>query len=797
MSIHVSELGAANVRESAALGTYEINVRTQEVFIDETARSILDMPEDETRCAFQQWLGLLQPDDRSTIRSLYDALVAGKVDQVSSEYNISYASRCQVWIRLHARAIDRDAEGKAVKISGFFEDISDRKMMEEELKEAKKRAEAANLAKSQFLANMSHEIRTPINGIAGMADLLLQSNLTGEQLRYAQTIQALAEALLILVSDTLDFTKIEAGKLSLTEREFDLRRIFLERISPLTIQAEAKGLELTYWISEEVPDRLVGDPERLCQILTNLVVNAIKFTEKGGILVRTRLEDMTQAEVRVRFSVTDTGIGISRENHKKIFGVFEQADMSSTRAQGGTGLGLAIASSLVQMMGGRIWVESEVGAGSTFNFSVKLALTGGESQLPNRERHGIVEALPILVVDDDPGDSSMLEAMLLSWGMIPTLVESAEPALKVLESAYREKRPFRVVLVDRFMPGIDGFELVKRIKDNPDLNNLKIIMMIDGDAHGDAARCRQLGISACAHKPIDEADISEAVAGAIGLASDALSAPRVATQHSIKDGKERLHILLAEDNAINREVAVSIIEKRGHRVTQVDNGREALLAFQRERFDLILMDVQMPEMDGCQATRAIRDIEAGTGQHVPIIALTAHAIRGDKERFLASGMDAYVSKPVRSNELWSVMDKAVGISKAVQEPSRNPTSNGHIIDRRDLFDRLGGNWNLLKKLVDIFLAEYPKRLSRLRQAMENKDAVCLGNEVHALKGTVATLSANAAMNAVLGFEETVKSGDFGHAQDVMRRLEEEIGILGEVLLAIVEEGARSGGHFKV
>jgi two-component system, sensor histidine kinase and response regulator len=558
-------------------------------------------------------------------------------------------------------SLKRDSKGRPIGFMGIIRDTTERRLKEEELARAKEAAEAANRAKSEFVANMSHEIRTPLNGIRGMTDLALETELTREQREYLETVKVSADSLVTVINDVLDFSKIEARKLDIEAVDFNLRDMLEATVKTLAVRADEKKVELLCDVAPEVPEIVRGDPTRLRQVMVNLVGNAIKFTDQGEVSVTVKSPAEEDPGCSLHFVVSDTGIGIPSEKLQSIFNPFDQADTSTTRKYGGTGLGLTISSRLLSLMGGRIWVNSQVGRGTEFHFTLPLEVVDAKPTVADRTEQEVLRGVKVLVVDDNKTNRCILQGMLTRWQMNPTMTASGSQALAENLAAWKAGAPYKLMITDLLMPEMDGFSLVEHIRQTPGLSAPTIMMLTSSGERGDAARCRELGIAAYLMKPVRRSELRQAIAQVLGHREQQGPRPLV-TRYSAKHAQDSdtvLSVLLVEDNAINELLATRLLEKRGHRVRVVGDGRQALEALQTETFDVVLMDLQMPVMDGFEATAAIRQQERSTGTRQPIIALTAHALKGDRERCLANGFDGYLSKPINIEELDNILDTYV------------------------------------------------------------------------------------------------------------------------------------------
>jgi PAS domain S-box-containing protein len=730
----------------AKLGSFQMDMATGQVEWSENMWQIFGLSPRERGPSVSEYRQLVHPEDRDEVAEQVEAILRDGVFSPIHHRIVRPDGVVRV-IASNGKVI-RNAAGQPISMTGINQDITEQKEMEEEIRKSRDAALESARLKSEFLANMSHEIRTPMNGVIGMTGVLLDTELNADQREVAETIRSSGDALLTIINDILDFSKIEAGKLEFEIVDFDLRNAVEETMELLAEKAREKSLEFGSLVYHDVPTGLRGDPGRLRQVLTNLVGNAVKFTDEGEVIASCEKQSESETSVTIKFSVSDTGIGVTEVQQAKLFQAFTQADGSTTRKYGGTGLGLSISKQLVEMMGGRMGVTSAPGAGSTFWFTVELEKQPAASELIQPSAVSM-ENLRVLVVDDNATNRRILAHQLGSWGMIHSETESGRQALELLRSAAAAGAGYDLAILDLLMPGMDGFELARAIKSDPLIQGIRLILLTSAGLRGDGATARAVGIAAYLTKPVRQSQLFDCLA-MVASAPDATSVatlPPLVTMHTLREVQrvsDKL-ILLAEDNVVNQKVAIRQLQKLGYRADAVANGLEAVEALTRIPYDLVFMDCQMPEMDGYEATAEIRRMEGGS-KRTPIVAMTAHALAGDREKSISAGMDDHVTKPVKAEELARVLEKFFALPGS-ESPSAVDlsTSEAAPVDLKQLHEALGDDPEEILEILNLYCTEMGKSLIKLNAAITAANS----HEVNLIAHNCAGTSANCGMVAVV------------------------------------------------
>jgi len=805
-ALRESEEKFRTIIETTPDGYYEVDIAGNFTFFNDSICTIFGYSRPEIATMYQQ--GLLDETNAQIVTNTFKKVLETREPVKSLGWTLINKDGSRRFVESSVSLIN-DPKGNPTGFGGFIRDVTQRHRAEA-LYRAKMAAEAASRTKSEFLASMSHEIRTPLNSIIGLVELLLSSELPPDQREDLDVVKSSAYSLLSIINNILDFSKIEAGKLEFEQTPFSLTHFMDESMKIMGMKAHEKGLELVYRIAPDVPDRLLGDPVRLRQVLLNLVDNAIKFTKDGEVAVFVAVRSLTEYEVYLHFSVTDTGIGIPKDKHRSIFGAYNQGSSQTMRRYGGTGLGLAVSAQLVDLMGGRIKIKSQPGKGSRFRFTARV-IRQQNGDFPPQEISQQTAADPklagsrVLVVDDNAISLNVLREILEHRRMDAEFAANAAEAKEILLEVQAEKATFDIIILDSKMPETDGFELAQWIVQQKK-SKAGIIMMLTFPDLKRKPELEKLGITASVVKPLGALELEGAILSVLGADRNKPDLWVKAPQLQIRIPSRPLKILVAEDTPFNQKFILRLLERWNHRTTLVENGRQALEVLNKEIFDIVLMDVQMPEMDGLIATRKIRELElkvqsskakesdsedlsafslepSARAQRIPIIAMTAHAVKGDRERCLQAGMDEYVSKPIDSNKLFEAIEM---LTKKTGEPDCPPVDSA-TMDQELLLQAFDGDWDFLKEVVEVFLSDYPRLVETLRRAVKESDSDLLMRSAHSLKGMLKNFQAENAAEIAFELEEQGKAGNFNGVQAGIEKLADQISKVDHMLWRMVAQ----------
>ena len=777
-ALRESEEKFRTIIETTPDGYYEVDRNANFTFFNDSMCKILGYSREEMATLNQ--LELLDETNSQKLRDTFNKVLDSGNPITSLSWTLYDKNRSLRFVESSVSLI-KDPKGNPVGFGGFIRDVTQRQRAEV-MYRAKLAAEAASRTKSEFLASMSHEIRTPLNAIIGLVELMLTSDLPPDQREDLDVVKSSAYSLLSIINNILDFSKIEAGKLEFEKTPFGFRQFMDESLKIMGMKSHEKGIELAYRVAPGVPDRILGDPVRLRQILLNLVDNAIKFTDKGEVIVSAAVQSKEDYEVVLQISVADSGIGIPEDKQRSIFGAYNQGDPSTLRQYGGTGLGLAVSAQLVDLMGGNIKLKSQPSQGSCFRFTARFIIQQDGGQHQPEVTHPDLAGLNVLVVDDNDSGRKITLEILEELQIRAAAAAGPQEAREILSRSKAQKEPFDLILIDSDMPETDGFSLAAWII-NQQQSDAGIIMLLTFPHLKRKAELETLGIAAGIVKPFGASELAGVILSALGIEEAKAESSALTQKKAIRIPSRSLKILVAEDTAFNQKFIQRLLDRWNHQISLVGNGREALEALKNESFDIVLMDVQMPLVNGLEATKTIRLDEQQSKNHMPIIAMTAHAIKGDRERCLEAGMDEYISKPIDSDKLFDAIEK---LTKA----SGNPDGTEDLspaIEKEALLKAFDGDWNFLKEVVDVFLSDYPRLLDDLRRAHKERDSDTLMRAAHSLKGMMKNFQAEPAAEVAFELEKKGKEENFDGVPDTIETLAGQVAEVDKILRGILKQ----------